>query len=124
MKCQFYGITDERFTYYNLAFQPIPLVLGLISAIEKQQINKTNLNAKTNAIGWSFLVNSFSEKSKINYVDLLPLPDDTETNQKVEAGFNKPTKYTLGCISRLISQDRIPYQVLVSLAGTGVLTGM
>jgi hypothetical protein len=99
-------------------------VLGLISAIEKQQINKTNLNAKTNAIGWSFLVNSFSEKSKIDYMDLLPLPDATENNQKIEAGFNKPTKYTLNCISRLISQDRIPHRVLVSIAGTGILTGM
>jgi hypothetical protein len=112
-------------SYYNIAFQPLPLVLRFVELLEKQEVNKTNLLSKTDAIGWSYLMNSFAEKdsTRISYKDLLPIPDEQQTNKhtKTKDGYSQPTKETLQAISRLIDQKRIPRKVLLGLVGTGAL---
>jgi hypothetical protein len=102
------------------------MVLRYIELLEKQEVNKTNLLSKTDAIGWSYLMNSFSDKDskKINYKDLLPIPDELHQagKYKVKEGYTQPTEETLQAISRLLNQKRIPRRVMLNLVGTGILT--
>lgn len=98
---------------------PITLVINFYKKIEDIQIMNMNLNSKTSAIGWSYLMSGFGD-NKVDYLDLLPIAIEDSTAKQLKEGYNKPSQNTLDTLKRLISQKRVPLKVLKDLIGTGL----
>lgn len=120
MQLQRYGCIDPRFNYLNFADQPVSLVLETLKYFEKAFGREANILSKSTALGWSFLVNGFSEK-KIEFTSLLPVPEILEEEQG-KKGYSQPTERTIKTITKLIKENRLPTRVLKSLVPTGILS--
>jgi hypothetical protein len=79
-----------------------------------------NINSKTHAIGWAYLMNFLGTKD-IKYTDLIPLQNDETITVNTNKGYNSPTQKTLDTLESLIRDDRLPRKVMIALVSSGVL---
>lgn len=99
--------------------QPLPLIVDTLKAWEKVFYNHLNIAHTSEAIGWSWLMSSFSE-TKISHKSLLPVLQEESTVQ-LKDGYNSPTEETIKILKRLVQADKIPRKVLQNLAIIGLI---
>jgi len=108
---------------YLFSLQPINFVLKLYERFEYFYCLNLNLQSKTDAYGWSYLMSGFSDK-KVEFNLLLPV--DLETSSKVvkdlKHGYIQPTVETVELVKKLMQRNKIPRRVLARLISTGILS--
>lgn len=107
---------------YLFSLQPVNFILKLYERFEYFYCLNLNLQSKTDAYGWSYLMSGFSDK-KVEYNLLLPVDLDAHTNNKnIKHGYLQPSDETVELIKKLMARNKIPRRVLARLVSTGVLS--
>jgi len=108
---------------YLFSLQPINFILKLYERFEYFYCLNLNLQSKTDAYGWSYLMSGFSDKT-VEYSLLLPvdLESTTKIVKNLKPGYLQPTLETVEMVKKLMQRNKIPRRVLARLISTGVLS--
>jgi hypothetical protein len=101
----------------------VDFILKLYERFEYFYCLNLNLQSKTDAYGWSYLMSGFSDK-KVEFGLLLPvdLESHTKTVKDLKPGYLQPTLETIDTVKKLMQRNKIPRRVLARLISTGVLS--
>ena len=72
-------------------------------------MQRYNIEARTNALGWSGIFGAFG--GKVDFVELLPFPNATKSNEVKNEFLSKET---IAAIKRLVKLGKMPRNVLLT----------
>lgn len=109
--------SDWRFTEEFIDIVPVEYLTKVLKTYDKKMSELINSASYTNANGWASILNSFG--GKVTFDKLLPF--ELEHQDKKVNGLNKPMDDTMRALKILFKQSRLPREVLINLAGLGLL---